>query len=94
MCDHNRLYNYVYVAQEDPKPVKGNTKCTSMFPNPAAHRYWGLVRELQRLRAIEEERRVAWEARIRASRDKMVAIRRVLGHLAVSVSVSDYLYCL
>eukprot|EP00904_Undaria_pinnatifida_P012820 jgi/Undpi1/8669/HiC_scaffold_25.g11134.m1 len=38
-------------------------------------RYWGLVRELQRLRVIEAERRLAWEARIRATRDKMVAIR-------------------
>ncbi|CAM9548813.1 unnamed protein product, partial [Pylaiella littoralis] len=38
-------------------------------------RYWGLVREMQRLRIIEEERRFAWEARIRATREKMVAIR-------------------
>lgn len=38
-------------------------------------RYWGLVRELQRLRAIEEERRLAWEVRIRATREKMIAVR-------------------
>eukprot|EP00903_Cladosiphon_okamuranus_P013821 g12863.t1 len=38
-------------------------------------RYWGLIREMQRLRIIEEERRVAWEKRIRATREKMVAVR-------------------
>ncbi|CAM9130207.1 unnamed protein product [Ectocarpus sp. 4 AP-2014] len=38
-------------------------------------RYWGLIRELQRLRVIEEERRRAWEVRIRATKEKMVAVR-------------------
>ncbi|CAM9173521.1 unnamed protein product, partial [Hapterophycus canaliculatus] len=37
--------------------------------------YWGLIREMQRLRAIEQERRLAWEARIRATKEKMVAVR-------------------
>lgn len=41
----------------------------------ALPRYWGLIRELQRLRVIEEERRRAWEVRIRATKEKMVAVR-------------------
>lgn len=38
-------------------------------------RYWGLLIEIQRLRAVEERRRLAWEERIRATRQKMVAVR-------------------
>ncbi|CAM9562938.1 unnamed protein product [Sphacelaria rigidula] len=41
----------------------------------AGDRFWGLVVEMQRLRAIEEQRRLLWEARVKATREKMVSVR-------------------
>ncbi|CAM9637882.1 unnamed protein product [Ascophyllum nodosum] len=38
-------------------------------------RFWGLVHEMQRLRAVEEKRRLAWEARVKSTREKMIAVR-------------------